>query len=105
MKEDDLRPVAAASGSLSTTARAARLSSPPTSAVLRTPRPGSRMLPMNAPAVMPTLTAVEAPAAAMSALPGATWSTRLARAVVRAAKDSPDSATSPTAATGVPARA
>jgi hypothetical protein len=62
------------------------------------------MLPMNAPAVMPTLTAVAAPTAAMSALPGATWSTRLARAVVRAANDNPDSATSPTAATGVPAR-
>jgi hypothetical protein len=57
---------------------------------------------MNAPAVMPTLTAVDAPAAARSALPGATWSTRLARAVVRAANDSPDSATSPTAAAEVP---
>jgi hypothetical protein len=62
------------------------------------------MLPMNAPAVMPTLTAVAAPAAARSVLPGATWSTRLARAVVTAANDSPDSATSPTAATGVPPR-
>jgi len=57
---------------------------PPAITVLRTPRPGRRMLPSNALAVMPTLTAVEMPAAARSALPGATWSTRLARAVVRA---------------------
>jgi len=53
---------------------------------------------------MPTLTAVDAPAVARSALPGATWRIRLARAVVKAPNDSPDSATSPTAATGVPPR-
>jgi hypothetical protein len=53
---------------------------------------------------MPTLTAVAAPAAARSALPGATWSTRLARAVVRAPKDSPDTATSATATIGVAPR-
>jgi len=51
---------------MNTTASAARLSRPPTSAVLRTPKAGSATLPRNAPAVMPALTAVEAPAAAIS---------------------------------------
>src|SRR5262245_57700523 len=80
-------------GSASATASAARLNSVPASAVTRTPKTGSSRLPTNAPRVMPTLKAVDVPAAARSELPGATSRTRAPRPADRAARAKPETQT------------
>src|SRR5262245_44490054 len=77
-------------GSARTTTNATMVSTAPASAVLRTPTLGSSTLPKKAPAVMPTLKAVEVPAAAMSEPPGATASTRAPNAAARAARVNPE---------------
>ena len=67
-----------------TRARAATAN--PARATLRRPVVVSSPLPSSAPTVMPTLKAVDEPAAARSVEPGATCSTRVPRAAAKAAR-------------------